>query len=263
MMIGRRMPYGRLPQFPVKPQACPFFLFILKKVKEMAKSKKAKMIKSPDGNKLAIVNPDAAGIDIADKEMQVCVPEDRDGENNRCFGSFTCDLNIIVEWLRACRITTVAMEATGIYYLQLFLKLQDAADAEWLMLLHRYGLLKPCYQPGNAARQIRNLCRQRNNIIRSADKQIQYMQKAMEQMNLKLSTVITDITGMSGRDIINAILAGKRDPAELASLAPRLLAKRLPRHLRAHGILTCYSCSSRVLMHTTFSPSRRRSATNR
>ena len=207
----------------------------------MAKSKKAKMIKSPDGNKLAIVNPDAAGIDIADKEMQVCVPEDRDGENNRCFGSFTGDLNMIVEWLQACRITTVAMEATGIYYLQLFLKLQDAgievllcnprdvknlsghktdsADAEWLMLLHRYGLLKPCYQPGNAARQIRNLCRQRNNIIRSADKQIQYMQKAMEQMNIKLSTVITDITGMSGRDIINAILAGKRDPVELASLA--------------------------------------------
>lgn len=207
----------------------------------MAKSKQAKMVKSPDGNKLAIVNPDAAGIDIADGEMQVCVPEDRDGDNNRRFGSFTCDLNMIVEWLQTCRITTVAMEATGIYYLQLFLKLQDAgievllcnprdvknlsghktdsADAEWLMLLHRYGLLKPCYQPGNAARQIRNLIRQRNNILRSADKQIQYMQKAMEQMNIKLSIVITDITGMSGCDIINAILAGKRDPMELASLA--------------------------------------------
>lgn len=207
----------------------------------MAKTRKAKMIKSPDGNKLAIVNPDAAGIDIADTEMQVCVPEDRDGENNRRFGSFTCDLNMIVDWLKACHITTVAMEATGIYYLQLFLKLQDAgievllanprdvknlsghktdsADAEWLMLLHRYGLLKPCYQPGNAARQIRNLNRQRNNLIRSADKQIQYMQKAMEQMNIKLSTVITDITGLSGRTIITAILQGKRDPVELASLA--------------------------------------------
>ena len=207
----------------------------------MAKTRKAKMIKSPDGNKLAIVNPDAAGIDIADTEMQVCVPEDRDGENNRRFGSFTCDLNMIVDWLKACHITTVAMEATGIYYLQLFLKLQDAgievllanprdvknlsghktdsADAEWLMLLHRYGLLKPCYQPGKAARQIRNLSRQRNNLIRSADKQIQYMQKAMEQMNIKLSTVITDITGLSGRTIITAILQGKRDPVELASLA--------------------------------------------
>lgn len=207
----------------------------------MAKVKKAKMIKSPDGNKLAIVNPDAAGIDIADTEMQVCVPEDRDGDNNRRFGSFTCDLNQIVDWLKACNITTVAMEATGIYYLSLFLKLQDAgievllcnprdvknlsghktdsADAEWLMLLHRYGLLKPCYQPSNAARQIRNLNRQRNNIIRSADKQILYMQKAMEQMNIKLSTVITDIMGLSGRSIITAILQGQRDPVELASLA--------------------------------------------
>ena len=225
---------------PRKTVGLPVFI-TLKPIKEMAKSKKAKMIKSPNGKKLAIVNPDAAGIDIADKEMQVCVPEDRDGDYNRRFGSFTCDLNMIVEWLQACHITTVAMEATGIYYLQLFLKLQDAgievllcnprdvknlsghktdhADAEWLMLLHSYGLLKACYQPGNAARRIRNLIRQRNNLIRSADKQIQYMQKAMEQMNIKLSTVITDITGASGRAIITAILEGKRDPAELASLA--------------------------------------------
>ena len=199
------------------------------------------MIKSHDGNKLAIVNPNAAGIDIADTEMQVCVPEDRDGENNRRFGSFTQDLNTIVDWLKDCRITTVAMEATGIYYLSLFLKLQDAgidvllanpqdvknlsgrktdaADAEWLMVLHRYGLLKPCYQPGNVARQIRNLTRQRSNLIRMAEKEVQYMQKAMEQMNIKLSTVISDITGLSGRKIITAILDGQRDTYALASLA--------------------------------------------
>lgn len=201
----------------------------------------ARMIKSHDGNKLAIVNPNAAGIDIADTEMQVCVPEDRDGENNRRFGSFTQDLNTIVDWLKDCRITTVAMEATGIYYLSLFLKLQDAgidvllanpqdvknlsgrktdaADAEWLMVLHRYGLLKPCYQPGNVARQIRNLTRQRSNLIRMAEKEVQYMQKAMEQMNIKLSTVISDITGLSGRKIITAILDGQRDTYALASLA--------------------------------------------
>lgn len=199
------------------------------------------MIKSSDGNKLAIVNPDAAGIDIADAEMQVCVPEDRDGDNNRRFGSFTCELNEIITWLKDCHITTVAMEATGIYYLSLFLKLQDAdievilvnpldvknlaghktdsADAEWLMLLHRYGLLKPCYQPGNAARQIRNLTRQRNNLLRSAEKQILYMQKSLELMNVKLSTVISDVTGLSGRRIISAILAGNRIPEYLASLA--------------------------------------------
>lgn len=201
----------------------------------------ARMIKSQDGNKLAIVNPNAAGIDIADTEMQVCVPEDRDGENNRRFGSYTQDLNTIVDWLKDCRITTVAMEATGIYYLSLFLKLQgagidvllanprdvknlsgrktDAADAEWLMVLHKYGLLRPCYQPGNAARQIRNLTRQRSNLIRMAEKEVQYMQKAMEQMNIKLSTVIFDIIGLSGRKIITAILDGQRDTYTLASLA--------------------------------------------
>lgn len=204
-------------------------------------AKNAKMIKSSDGNKLAIVNPDAAGIDIADTEMQVCVPEDRDGDNNRRFGSFTCELNKIIVWLKDCHITTVAMEATGIYYLSLFLKLQDAgievilvnpldvknlsghktdsADAEWLMLLHRYGLLKPCYQPGNTARQIRNLTRQRNNLLRSAEKQILYIQKSLELMNVKLSTVISDVTGLSGRRIISAILAGNRVPEYLASLA--------------------------------------------
>ena len=202
---------------------------------------KAKMVKTPEGGKLAIVNPNAAGIDIADKEMQVCVPEDRDGDNNRRFGSFTSDLNLIVSWLQDCNITTVAMEATGIYYLSLFLKLQDAgievllanplevknlsghktdaADAEWLMLLHRYGLLKPCYQPGNLARQIRNLSRQRNNTLRSAEKQMQYMQRSLELMNIKLSTVLSDLTGLSGRRIINAILDGNRDVEYLSSLA--------------------------------------------
>lgn len=67
-----------------------------------------------------IVNPNAAGIDIAYGEMQVCVPEDRDGENNRCFGSFTCDYEEIASWLKTCGITTVAMESTGSYWVGLF-----------------------------------------------------------------------------------------------------------------------------------------------
>jgi len=80
----------------------------------MTRAKKAKKLHTKKGVELKIVNPNAAGIDIADTEMQVCVPADRDGENNRRFGSFTCDLNLISEWLRDCGITTVAMEATGI-----------------------------------------------------------------------------------------------------------------------------------------------------
>ena len=197
-------------------------------------AKKAKKLHTTKGLELKIVNPDAAGIDIADSEMQVCVPIDRDGENNRRFGSFTQDLRFICEWLKACHITTVAMEATGIYWLSLFLTLQkegfdvvlvnardvkniaekktDEADAEWLMLLHSYGLLKASFQPDESARSIRNLCRHRNNIQKAASKSVQHMQKAMEQMNIKLTNVISDILGKSGQAIISAILNDNHAP---------------------------------------------------
>ena len=204
-------------------------------------AKVAKKIKTRKGLRLKIVNPDAAGIDVADGEMQVCVPEDRDGENNRRFNSFTCDLREISAWLKACRITTVAMEATGVYWLNIFLRLQedgfdvvlanplqvkslmdektDEADAEWLMLMHSYGLVKPSFQPDNVARQIRGLTRHRSNLIASGSREVQHMQKSMEQMNIKLSTVINDIVGKSGLAIIRAIVAGERDPKSLAQLA--------------------------------------------
>ena len=204
-------------------------------------AKKAKKIHTKKGIELKIVNPDAAGIDIADSEMQVCVPSDRDGDNNRRFGSFTRDLNEISSWLKTCKIKTVAMEATGIYWIPLYFKLKDSgldvilvnarevknisekktdeADAEWLMLLHSYGLLKASYQPENEARKIRNLARHRNNILKSASKEVLHMQKAMEQMNIKLSNVLSDIAGKSGMAIIKAILNGERNPVNLALLA--------------------------------------------
>lgn len=204
-------------------------------------AKKAKKIHTKKGIELKIVNPDAAGIDIADSEMQVCVPEDRDGDNNRRFGSFTSDLNEICSWLKACKIKTVAMEATGIYWIPLYFKLKDSgidvilvnarevkniaekktdeADAEWLMLLHTYGLLKASYQPENEARKIRNLTRHRNNILKALSKEVLHMQKAMEQMNIKLSNVLSDIVGKSGLAIIVAIINGERNPIRLAQLA--------------------------------------------
>lgn len=97
----------------------------------MTRAKKAKKLHTKKGVELKIVNPNAAGIDIADTEMQVCVPADRDGENNRRFGSFTCDLNLISKWLRDCGITTVEMEATGIYWKPLYFKLEaDGFDVQ-------------------------------------------------------------------------------------------------------------------------------------
>ena len=100
-------------------------------------ARKAEKEHTKDGLKLKIVNPNAAGIDIAYGEMQVCVPEDRDGENNRCFGSFTCDYEEIASWLKACGITTVAMESTGSYWVGLYFFLEEKgfdvllANANW------------------------------------------------------------------------------------------------------------------------------------
>lgn len=206
-------------------------------------AKKAKKIKTAKGLRLKIVNPDSAGIDIADGEMQVCVPEDRDGDNNRRFGSFTEDLHAICEWLHACRIKTVAMEATGVYWLSLYQLLKeegfdvvlanplqvknlmeektDEADAEWLMLLHSYGMVRPSFQPENIVRQIRNITRHRATIINKAGQETQRMQKALEMMNVKLSTVITDILGKTGQSIIRAILAGNHDPVSLSQMTDK------------------------------------------
>jgi transposase len=214
----------------------------------MAKvAKKMKKVKTSKGIKLAIVNPDAAGIDVSSTEMQVCVPEDRDADNNRCFGTFTEDLHLISAWLKACGITTVAMESTGVYWVQLYMILEadgfdvllvnakhiknigekktDEVDAEWIMLLHFYGLLKASFQPDNRARCIRNLSRQRDALLKSASREVLHMLKAMELMNIKLNNVISDITGKSGQNIIQAIIAGERDPSVLAALAdPRCKA---------------------------------------
>ena len=205
----------------------------------MANSAKRKQ--TAKGLRFEVVNPNAAGIDISPKEMQVCVPADRDGDCNRTFGVYTDDLHYIAEWLKACRIETVAMESTGIYWLPIFRVLKDkgfdvilvnpsdvknysgrktdASDAEWLMMLHSYGLLKGCFQPENIARSMRELIRHRDNLIRSASREVLHLQKAMEQMNLKLDNVFSDILGKSGQAIIKAILSGERDPKKLSALA--------------------------------------------
>lgn len=203
--------------------------------------KKAKIEKTATGKKFKVVNPNAAGIDIASSEMQVCVPEDRDSDCNRTFGCLTQDLNQIADWLESCRIETVAMESTGVYWLPLYFVLKervfdvvlvnardvrnysgkktDKADAEWLMMLHSYGLLKCSFQPENEARAIRNLTRHRSNLLQSSSREALHMQKAMEQMNLKLGNVISDLLGKSGMAIIRAIICGNHNPEELAMLA--------------------------------------------
>lgn len=185
-----------------------------------------------------ILNPNAAGIDISAREHYVAVPEDKAEESIRCFGSFTKDLHQLAKWLKQCDIHTIAMESTGVYWYHLYTILldygfevilvnahhvknvpgrkSDVSDARWLQQLHSFGLLKACFQPDNLTRSLRNYVRQRKSIVRQMGSETQRMQKALEQMNIKLNNVIRDITGKTGVAIIEKILEGERDPEKLA-----------------------------------------------
>ncbi len=190
-----------------------------------------------------LVNLNAAGIDISLKEHVVAVPEDRDKQSVRSFKTFSEDLHLLAKWLKSCNIETVAMESTGVYWYHLYTVLldygftvdlvnaghvknvpgrkSDVSDARWLQQLHSFGLLRGCFQPDNLTRSLRNFVRQRKTIITDRTTQIQRMQKALEQMNVKLNNVIRDIDGKTGRTIIAKILEGERDPVILSQYADR------------------------------------------
>jgi transposase len=196
-----------------------------------------------------IVNPNAAGIDISAKEHYVAVPEECSKENVRCFQSFTRDLHALANWLKECKVETIAMESTGVYWYHLYTVLldygfevylvnayhvknvpgrkSDVSDARWLQQLHSFGLLNGCFQPDNQTRSLRNYVRQRKQIITQMSREVQRMQKALEQMNIKLNNVIRDIQGKTGMAIISSILDGERDPRVLAQYRdPRIKASK-------------------------------------
>lgn len=188
-------------------------------------------------NRLRLLRPNAAGIDIASEIHYVAVPPDRSDEPVRSFGSFTDDIHKIAEWLKSCNIDTVAMESTGIYWVQLYLILEeygfdvflvnarhiksvsgrksDVLDCQWIQELHSFGLLNSSFQPDTDTRELRSYLRHRKSLTESYCKEILHMQKAFEQMNLKLHDVITDITGKTGQLIIKSILSGERNPEKL------------------------------------------------
>jgi transposase len=190
---------------------------------------------------MPIVHPDAAAIDVHSDNHVVCVPADRGTPNVRTFGADSCDLLQLAEWLKRCRITTVAIESTGIYWVPLFELLEskgfevcliepgqasrcgarpktDVLDAQWLQRLHSHGLLRGSFRPPDEVIALRAYLRQRQMLISYAGTHIQHMQKALEQMNVKLTEVVCDITGLTGMRIIAAILEGQRDPTALAAL---------------------------------------------
>jgi len=188
-----------------------------------------------------VLHPNACGIDIHSDVHYVCVPADRDDQPVRSFGAYSCDLEAIADWLQKCGITSVAMESTGVYWIPLFELLEarkfevslvepgqlsrcgarpktDVLDCQWIQRLHTYGLLRPSFRPPDSVLALRGYHRQRQTWVRYAASHVQHMQKALEQMNVKLPEVVADITGVTGRAIIEAILAGERDPGTLAAL---------------------------------------------
>jgi len=186
------------------------------------------------------MRPNAGGIDIGATEIVVAVPADRDPESVQSFPSFTEDLYALADWLQKCRVGTVAMESTGVYWIPLFQILEargievhlvnaqhvhhvpgrksDVLDCQWLQYLHSVGLLKASFRPEHAVCEIRSLMRHRENLVQMACVHVQHMHKALDQMNLQIHHVISDITGVTGLAIIDAIVAGNRDPKELAKL---------------------------------------------
>jgi len=192
---------------------------------------------------LPVLRPDAGGIDIGAEELWVSVPEDRDEEPVRRFPSFTSGVKAMVEWLQQCRIRTVALESTGVLWITVFQMLVDAGlevclvnarhyqnvpgkrtdveDCQWLRFLHSVGLLRASFRPEQAVCAVRTLVRQREQLVQMRSQHIQHMQKALDQMNLKLHYVLSDIVGASGQNIVQAILRGERDAGKLAELRDR------------------------------------------
>jgi transposase len=197
-------------------------------------TKKSKAVSLP------VVDPDAADIDIGATQIFVAVPPDRDPEPVRCFQTFTVDLERLADWLQKCGIRTVAMESTGVYWIPLFQILEkrnvevrlvnayhvknvpgrktDVADCQWIQHLHACGLLRGSFRPSDEICAIRSLWRHRDNLIGLATIHLQHMQKALDQMNVQLHHVLSDLAGTTGLAIVDAILVGERDPAKLAQL---------------------------------------------
>jgi transposase len=211
----------------------------------MSRTRKARQVpetKQPVAavDSLTTINPNAAGIDIGMDEMWVSVRADRDAEPVRRFGMNTPDLLAVAEWLKACEVETAAMESTGVYWIPLYEILEergfkvylvnarhaknlpgrkkDETDAQWLRRLHTFGLLNNSFRPAGEMCAVRAYMRHRADLIEHRAAHIQHMQKALHQMNVRLSPTVKDITGVTGMAIIRAILAGERDPVQLARL---------------------------------------------
>jgi transposase len=201
---------------------------------------KGSVQKRVDWKALEIVHPHAAGIDVGGSEHWVAVSPDRNPEPVRRFGCFTADLREMGQWLVQNGVRSVAMQSTGVYWMPVFEILEqqglevylvnaqhtknvpgrksDVQECQWLLKLHAFGLLNNSFQPTDEIRIARTLWRHRGNLVAEAGSVIQRVQKVLTEMNVQLSNVLSDLSGMSGMKILGAILEGERDPWKLAAL---------------------------------------------
>ena len=199
-----------------------------------------------DDSGLEILHPDAAGIDIGNETHFVSVIPERDPKPVQEFGSWTADLDRMAAWLKSCGVKTVAMQATGVYWLSAHDVLEkqglevfvvnardtmnlpgrktDVQESQWLRKLHTYGLLRNSFIPPDEIRAVRTTWRIRDRLVQDASRYVQHMQQALTTMNVQLANVVSDINGVTGQTIIRTILKGERDIYVLADLRDRPVA---------------------------------------
>ena len=216
---------------------------------------------------LPVLHLHAAGIDIGAREIYVAVPPGSSARPVRAFATFTEDLHCLRDWLQECGVTTVAMESTGVYWIPLFQILEaagvevclvnarhcknlpgrktDVQDCQWLQHLHCVGLLRGSFRPADQVCAVRTILRHRDALVRGAGRCVSHLHKALTQMNVQLHHVISDLTGVTGQAILQAILAGERDPQTLAALKDHrikasrdVIAKSLRGDWRAEHLFT-------------------------
>jgi len=202
-------------------------------------------IEERDLESLPPLHLNAAGIDVGSAEHYVAVPAARDPQPVQKFGSFTGDLHRLAGWLKACRVDTVVMQATGVYWIGLYQVLEDygfdvqvvnarhtktlpgrktdVQECQWLQQLHTFGLLNNSFRPAEQIRILRSYLRQRENLVAAGSTCIQHLQKALTEMNVQLANVISDLSGTTGMAILHAIVKGERDAYKLADLKHSLI----------------------------------------
>ena len=193
--------------------------------------------------RLSVVNPDCAGIDIGKDRHFVAVDPARSSEPVRAFDAFTRDLEAMAAWLSSCGVKKVAMESTSVYWIPVYEVLDrcgfevmlvpprmtkqiagrksDVLDCQWIWQLLSYGLLRGAFRPGDAICPLRSYVRQMKRLTEDRSRCVQHMQKALTQMNVRLDSVLADIMGVTGQKILRAIIDGERDPQCLASFRHR------------------------------------------